>query len=192
VPDIDADPRNVPLADPRLVALWRQWLVARGSRLMPSRRAIDPTGMPQTLPHLFVYDYDRAADRFFCRLAGEEINIGAGTNCTRRHLEEIFPPHIVAALRERYGRVVHAPTLAHMHGVIYMVNDVRVPGERLLLPLSEDGITATGLIGGAVYHRPATLPSGVLADEPVVAASFPGLPPAGWMPPDSTPKEPGM
>jgi hypothetical protein len=160
-----SDARAVEIVDPRLVALWHHWLAARGDRLMPPRRAIDPTAMPLTLPHLFVYDYERDTGRFFCRLAGQEINIGAGTNCSRRYLEEIFVPSIVETLRQRYGRVVNTPTLLHMRGIIYMVNEVRVPGERLLLPLSEDGVTATGLIGAAVYNRPV-----------------PGLPPPGWMP----------
>ncbi len=176
------DPRDLPIQDKRLVALWHHWLGARAGRAMPSRRAIDPTAMPATLPHLFIYDYDAATRRFFCRLAGEEINVTAGTNCSRRYFDEIFPPAIVAIVGERYRQVVSVPTIAHMRGTIMMANGMRVPGERLLLPLSDDGTVADGLIGGSIYQRPAAFEAGAWMDEPLVEAVFPGLPPAEWSP----------
>lgn len=176
------DPRDLQIQDKRLVALWHHWLGARGGRAMPSRRAIDPTAMPASLPHLFVYDYDPTAGRFFCRLAGEEINVVAGTACSRRYFDEIFPPAIVAIVGERYRCVVTTPTLAHMRGTIRMVNGMRVPGERLLLPLSDDGTVGDGLIGGSIYQRPEALQAGAWLDEPLVEAVFPGLPPANWAP----------
>jgi hypothetical protein len=176
------DPRDLKVEDARLGALWRHWLAARAGRLMPARRSLDPTAMPATLPHLFLFDYHAATERFYCRLSGGEINLVVRTNCARHFLDELFPPQILAVVNERYKRVVLTPTLAYMQGSINMANGARVPGERLILPLSDDGVVATGLIGGSIYRLPDAFKAGAWVDEPLVETSFSGLPPPQWMP----------
>lgn len=177
-----ADPRQLRVDDPRLDALWRHWLAARAGRRMPSRRSIDPTAMPATLPHLFLYDFDAATGRFYCRLSGEEINLVVGINCSHRFLDEMFPPPIFAVVNDRYTHIVRTPTMAHMRGTINMANGASVPGERLILPLSDDGVVATGLIGGSIYRLPAAFTAGTWVNEPLVETRFRELPPAGWFP----------
>lgn len=176
------DPRDLKVEDYRLDALWRHWLAARGGRRMPARRALDATAMPATLPHLFLYDYQPASGRFYCRLSGAEINLVVGKTCARRFLDELFTPQVLAVVQERYLRVVQTPTLIYMHGTINMANGVRVPGERLILPLADDGERATGLIGGSIYRLPESFTAGTWVTEPLVETQFTGVPPADWMP----------
>ncbi len=176
------NPCDLTVEDPRLDALWRHWLAARAGRLMPARRALDATAMPATLPHIFVYEYRRQTGRFYCRLSGAEINRVVGKTCARRFLDELFTPAVFAVVAERYNRVVRTPTLAYMRGIINMANGARVPGERLILPLSDDGVVADGLIGGAIYRLPQAFTAATWVNEPLVEARFASLPPAGWMP----------
>lgn len=192
---------DLPIVDPTLRALYRHWLVARGDRPMPARRAIDPMAIGETLANLFLYTYDAAAPsapggapggatggapgggqgRFYCRLAGEQINQLVGTVCSKRFLDQIFQPAVFQVVHQRYRAVVTRPTILHMHGVVKMANGLKVPGERLVLPLSDDGVAGDALVGAAVYHL--SLPGQPVAawvGEDFVSISEPGLPPVGW------------
>ncbi len=176
------DPRDLKVEDPRLDALWRHWLAARAGRPMPARRSLDATAMPATLPHLFLYEFQPDSGRFYCRLSGAEINLVVGRTCARHYLDELFTPPVFAVVVERYSRVVRTPTLAYMRGIINMANGFRVPGERLILPLSDDGKVANGLIGGAIYRLPEAFTASTWVHEPLIEAQFNSLPPADWMP----------
>jgi hypothetical protein len=61
-----------------LRVLARQWAAARGSRRMPAFRDIDPVGIGRHLRYVWAWKYDRDADAFTGRLAGEEIDRAFG------------------------------------------------------------------------------------------------------------------
>lgn len=176
---------DLPIVDPTLKALYRHWLEVRGDRPMPARRAIDPMAIGETLANLFLYTYDAAEDRFYCRLAGEQINQMVGTVCSKRFLDQIFQPPVFKIVHQRYRAIVTRPTILHMHGVVKMANDLKVPGERLVLPLADDGVTGDALVGAAVYHLSLPgQPTAAWVGEEFVSVSEPGLPPVGWSLPD--------
>lgn len=186
---------NLPIVDPTLRALYRHWLVARGDKPMPARKAIDPMAIPEALPNLFLYTYDSKggaalapelpAGRFYCRLAGEQINLMVGTVCSKRFLDQIFQPSVFRVVHGRYHTIVTRPTILHMHGVVKMANDLKVPGERLVLPLGDDGVTGDALVGAAVYHLSLPgQPTAAWVGEDFVSISEPGIPPVGWKLPD--------
>lgn len=173
------------IADPTLLALYRHWLQARGTRAMPGRKQIDPMAIQATLPNLFLYDYDAAAQdgagRFYCRLAGEQINAMVGTVCSKRYLDQIFQSPVLEVVHQRYREVVTTPTVFFMHGVVRMANGLSVPGERVILPLASDGATGDGLVGASVYHLPRPgQPTAAWLREDFLDSVAPGLPPAGW------------
>ncbi len=176
-----APPFNLPIVDPTLKALYRHWLQVRGDRPMPARRAIDPMAIPEVLPNLFLYTYDPEKNRFYCRLAGEQINLMVGTVCSKRFLDQIFQPQVFKVVHQRYHAIVTRPTILHMHGVVRMANDLKVPGERLVLPLADDGVTGDALVGAAVYHLSLPgAPTAAWVGEEFVSISEPGLPDVGW------------
>jgi hypothetical protein len=184
-PPSPAQPFDLPIVDPTLRALYRHWLHARGDRRMAARRAIDAMAIPEALPNLFVYTYDADANggqgRFYCRLAGEQINAMVGTVCSRRFLDQIFQPQVVKVVHERYRAIVTRPTVLHMHGVVRMANGLKVPGERVVLPLGDDGVTGDALVGASVYDlgQPGQ-PTAPWVGEDFVSIAEPGLPPAGF------------
>lgn len=191
-------PFALPIVDPTLRALYRHWLDARSggldarsgggadlTRLLPARRAIDPMAIPAVLPNLFLYTYDAAQDRFYCRLAGEQINDMVGTLCSKRFLDQIFQPPVLQVVQARYRAVVTGPTLLHMHGVVKMANGLKVPGERLVLPLGDDGRAGDALVGASVYHLPLPgQPTATWVGEDFLSIVEPGVPPPGWRLPD--------
>lgn len=194
-PPTGASPFDLPIVDPTLRALYRHWLhVRRDTRmpaqLMPARRAIDPMAIRETLANLFLYTFDAEKNRFYCRLAGEQINTMVGTVCSKRYLDQIFAPAVFKIVHQRYLAIVTRPTILHMHGVVKMANGLTVPGERILLPLSDDGGLGPGgagdaLVGASVYHLSLPgQPTAPWVGEDFVSIAEPGLPPAGWMLPD--------
>lgn len=179
------DPFALPIVDPTLRSLYRHWLDARRERPMPARRSIDPMAMRETLPNLFLYTFDAEKDRFYCRLAGEQINQMVGTVCSKRFLDQIFAPQVFQVVHQRYRAIVTRPTLLHMHGVVKMANGLAVPGERLVLPLGDDGRNGDALVGAAVYH--VSLPGAPTATwigEDFLSFVEPGIPAVGWKLPD--------
>jgi len=189
-PPLGASPFDLPIVDPTLRALYRHWLHVRSdtrmpAQLMPARRAIDPMAIRETLANLFLYTFDAEKNRFYCRLAGEQINAMVGTVCSRRFLDQIFQPQVVKVVHERYRAIVTRPTVLHMHGVVRMANGLKVPGERVVLPLGDDGVTGDALVGASVYDlgQPGQ-PTAPWVGEDFVSIAEPGLPPAGWMLPD--------
>ena len=168
-----------PIGDPRLAALLQHWLSVRNGKAMPARRDVDPSRIPAVLAYLFIYDYHADTDRFFCRLAGEEIFAAAGVHGARRFLEELFVPPTLERVRARYSRVVKTPVVIHTKGLMRVASGYRIPGERLVLPLASDGSTADGLIGATIYRRneamsPMQSMKAPLADEVPFAVPPPG------------------
>jgi hypothetical protein len=159
-----------PIVDSRIAALWTHWLRARGGRRMPTRQAIDPLAIPLTLPLLYLYDFDAASGRFFCRIAGEEVQAGSGIRGTRRHLDELFPESAAPAIAARFRRVVEGPAIVYACGLMRSAAGHVMPIERLVLPLSDTGAAATGLVGATLYRRGEALdaladPRPALAEE---------------------------
>lgn len=146
---------------------------------MPPRRAIDPVQIPRALPILYMYDYLPESGRFYCRLAGEEIQAGSGVRGVKKHLDELFPPEVGDPIQRRYRRVVDTPCLAYAQGLMRTIVGVVMPIERLVLPLSDDGIVANGLIGATVYRRDQALHDLAARHAPLIEDSFLPLPPAG-------------
>ncbi|MCC7048103.1 MAG: PAS domain-containing protein [Alphaproteobacteria bacterium] len=173
---------DLPIQDGRIAALWRHWLAVRGGRAMPARQDIDPMALGPTLPHLYIYDFERQSGRFFCRLAGEEIQAGSGIRGSRRYLDEMFPAEIAAPIVARYRRVVDGPSIVYARGPMRSAAGHVMPIERLVLPLSGDGTAANGLIGSTLYRREEAL-SALLEPPPLAPESFFALPPAEWAPP---------
>lgn len=167
-----------PIVDPRIALMWRHWLAARGDKAMPSRRAIDPTAILGALPILYMYDFLPASGRFFCRLAGEEIQAGSGVRGVKKHLDELFPPEIGAVIQRRYRRVVDTPCLVYANGLMRTIVGLVMPIERLVLPLSDDGGTANGLIGATVYRRDQALHDLASRNSKLIEERFLPLPPA--------------
>lgn len=119
---------------------------------MPSRGDIDPVDIPWALPCFFLVAYDVAADSFRYRVAGCEIEDVfrrfTGRNSMRQvALSEMLPPDSAALVHRRWLPLAERGDIVYMTGQIYLAAD-RIPlGERVMLPLSDDGGQVDGFIG---------------------------------------------
>jgi hypothetical protein len=135
-----------------LRAVADHWRSARAACLMPAWRHIDPLALGPNLKIIWSWKYDRAANRFVGRLSGEEITRAFGKSMRGAKHEEFFPADERERVFRQHRRIVDEPAFALGTGKVFAhVGRVGV-GERIILPLAEDGVTADGILGATVYR----------------------------------------
>ncbi len=128
------------------------WNDARGSRAMPSWGDIRPAQIAAELPIVWSYKYDRTADTFTGRLAGEQIEKIFGKTIRGSPMAEIYPEEEFPRLFARSKRVVCEPALYRGEGMVFKHADHYGHGERIIMPLAGDGILGDGILGATKYQ----------------------------------------
>jgi hypothetical protein len=145
----------------RLVA--KNWQAARGNRHMPAWRDFDPVPIGPQLRTIWAWKYDRAARTFTGRLAGEDIIAIFGKSLHGVRMEEYFPPDIYRAFFPWMQRVAIEPVFARGSGLIYRRLGRNFVGERIIMPLAEDGVRGDGVVGASIYNP---IPGDDVAEQP--------------------------
>lgn len=128
--------------------LLRYWENKRGDRTMPARRDIDPSDLVDLLPRLMLIDVEQDPRRYRFRLVGTELVTVYGRDYTNRYLDQLDVDDHFREIKKDYDAAVE-----DVRPVCNIFDYVMDRGkhrrfERLLLPLSEDQITVTMLLGG--------------------------------------------
>jgi hypothetical protein len=140
-------------ADLRAVAL--HWNQVRKNRLMPAWRDINAMEIRHQLPMVWAYRYDRGTDSFTGRLAGEEIERLFGKTFRGRPMRELFPASEFEEMFRRHKRIVSEPALFHGSGFVFRHLGREGIGERIIMPLADDGIHCDGILGTTRYVFPS-------------------------------------
>lgn len=119
---------------------------------MPSWDQLSPARIAPQLPLVWAYRYDWETDKFLGRLAGDKICQIFGKNIRGLSLAEIFPADAVDWTHRLYHRVVREPALYRSRGAVFSHLQRWGIGERVILPLSSDGIAGDGILGATDYH----------------------------------------
>ncbi|HEY2034212.1 MAG TPA: PAS domain-containing protein, partial [Rhizomicrobium sp.] len=106
---------------------------------------------PAELPIVWSYKYDRVADTFTGRLSGERIAEIFGRNIRGVPMREIYPAKDYDRLFARSKRVTCEPAFYHGIGVVFRHLERYGQGERIMLPLADDGATGDGFLGATIY-----------------------------------------
>lgn len=138
----------------KLRAVARAWDGARGAHAMPSFRQLRPSAISAQLPIIWIYSYGRDSGRFTGRLAGDRIQHAYGRNFRGLALEDLHPPHTIAAVTERMNRVVLEPSCYRNGGALFRKAGQTGIGERIMLPLADNGVHADGVLGASDYDLP--------------------------------------
>jgi hypothetical protein len=149
---------------PFLHAPFAYWSAKRGGRPMPARADLDPLEMLPWLPQTMLAEPLADGD-FRFRLVGTDVRERLGCEMTGRRLSElpVGREHLHDLLAEYRAVVDRRLPAHHFHG--YPEADARQPFffDRLLCPLSSDGVTVDLLLG--VRH-----------DRVAAAVQLPGAP----------------
>ena len=141
--------------DPKVRHLFDYWQARCGKQTMPRRHDIDPTDIPQHLPHLLLVDVKEAPLAFIYRLVGTQEVDTRGQDPTGQPVEtHFFGPsreEVLACYRYVYERRSFLFDRSS-----YLSTDGRPSQEEtLFLPLSEDGARVTQVM---VYALPRRCP----------------------------------
>lgn len=141
------------IVSPALKAVARHWNQARGARKMPAWSDIKPSAIAAHLPIVWAYKYDRATDTFTGRLAGDRItSIFGAANIRGLAMSEGFPADQYPVLFARSKRIITQPALMRGSGLAFRHLDRYGTGERIMMPLAEDGEHGDGIFGATEYH----------------------------------------
>lgn len=139
------------MKSPSLCQLLDHYLDVRGAKRLPSRQDIDPLALGPVLPIIWICDLDAAAGTFRYRLAGEDVNEIWGMSVAGHLLSDLVPPERFKVTNESFLKVIREEAALISSGPVYGCTDRIALGERLVLPLSSDGITADGLVGATEH-----------------------------------------
>ena len=140
------------------------WLEKRSGRSMPSKADIDPVEIPWALSHIWICDYLADSKRFRYRLAGEEVNAVAEQSLAGKFLDETLPPDRSELILRKYHAVVEKRGILHDSGRVYLLQNRQATGERIILPLADDGETVDAIVGATVYEWGTADPSSPASD----------------------------
>jgi hypothetical protein len=132
-----------------LVAHWRE---VRGDRLMPAWNDVSPAAIKAQLPIIWAWKFDPVADEFTGRLAGERIEALFGKSIRGIKMTDVIFGRGQELTFARHKRVVASPLFFRGHGLVYRHMDRFDIGERVILPLADDGANGDGIIGATEFH----------------------------------------
>jgi len=132
-----------------MLAVWEQ---RRGARIMPRRSDFSMRDLVKVLPQTGIVDlrHDARGARLFVRLSGSALDHFFAP-LTGQYIDEAVSPYFA----ERWTTIFMEPLNARapLRGLsrTEFRDQLYLVGESLLLPLSEDGTTASGLLY-AIFH----------------------------------------
>jgi hypothetical protein len=156
------------IRSPALRIVARHWNEIRPAGALPGWSSIDAVAMGPALRYIWAWRFDLELGDFVGRLAGEDIVNAFGASPKGRAMRDFFTPEVYLAFHPLHVRVMTEPAMLHGTGAVYSVLGRRFVGERICLPLAEDGRTGDAVIGATVYDL-LTEAAPAVADELAVA-----------------------
>ena len=114
---------------------------------MPAWAGLMPTAIKAQLSIVWSYTYDQASDLFTGRLAGNRVAIIFGRNFHGLSMSEAYPKSDYPSLFAKCKRILGEPALYHGRRLKFHSSGKLGEGERIIMPLSSDGIAGDGVFG---------------------------------------------
>jgi hypothetical protein len=127
------------------------WYDKRGERTLPALKDIDPTDIPWVLGQIWLCDRLVDSGRFRYRLAGEKINAFWGHSIAGKYPDEFIPPDRLQSTTEKLAMACELPAIIHDRICLSLTEEIAQNGERVILPLSDDGRSVNVLLGAAQF-----------------------------------------
>lgn len=152
--------RTIPFehCDHRLHRVYDYWQAKRGARAMPARVDVDPGELRSELPYLMLTDVVDGGRRFRYRLFGTAVADAFGMDPTGRFVDEVmsdpkYRAFIIGLYRDivTKKRPICSTTRYGSH------RDVEMWTQRLMMPLSSDGMTVDMVLSIQVFTHASPL-----------------------------------
>lgn len=130
----------------RLLSRWRKIC---GDREFPSFNDVDPAEMSDLWQNCFVLDVAGFAENPVFRSIGADIAPLAGVNLVDKRVSDAPASTLISASVAYLGEVLRKQVPISRGGEFLKPGGVRVLYRSILLPMSDDGETISGLLGAA-------------------------------------------
>ena len=151
-----------------LATIADHWKAALGNKRLPVWTAIEPSWIAPHLTRVFAFTYDRRSGEITRSLVGGQLLAMFAGSHRGTPLEQLQAPRLALRMHLTVSRVVLEPAFYRGTGKLFRQGPHVVEGERIVLPLSTDGLNGDGALGASDYHHPlvesATDPVEVLHD----------------------------
>ena len=154
------------IQSPALREVAAHWNEARRDRRMPAWSDIKPTRIAHHLSLVWSFRYDAMSREFTGRLVGESVHRHIGKSFKGLSLTEAYPPEALPWVVKLFERVVMEPALYNHGGLFFRQQGRDGMGERVMMPLSEDGVKADGVLGATLLHDANSMPMTLTAPAP--------------------------
>jgi len=149
-----------PALHPELQEFLDYWLSKHGPQgQLPSRAQIDPSEIPTLLTGIALYDVERVSSafgyRFKYRLLGTRHSAVNQADFSGRYVEDVHYPDEAVPIIGAFSLVVERklPHYWHRDRVSRRDPALKIPYERIIVPLASDGVNVNMLFGHFVFHN---------------------------------------
>jgi hypothetical protein len=129
------------------------WQAGLGNKRMPNWACFEPACISPRLKRIFAFAYDRTSGEISRSLAGREIISEINRNLAATPIQLLQPPRLAVRMHYTVSRVVCGPYLYRGTGKLFQQGPHIAEGERIILPISMNGMTGDGALGASDYHH---------------------------------------
>ena len=155
VPDFEALLSRI--QSPALLALAQHWNAARGKKRMPCWAELSLGDSAPYAKLLWGFAYDPKSQMFTGCLVGAKASRWFGETFCGARLDEVHAPVNFGEAQRILTQSVTTPSAARFSGRLFKSDNFVVSGERLLLPVAENGVMGDGILGASDYAPPPLL-----------------------------------
>ena len=155
------------IQSPALLVVAERWNRARGKKRMPSWTDLSfftPLPDPE---RTWAFAYNPKTGDLTGVLTGRRLGKWVGENFHGVRLKDIHSHVNYEAAQPLLIKIATTPLAARTSGCLFTVDDFVVKGERIALPLAEDGQTGDAILGASDYVPPPLLGTAKLVHENV-------------------------
>jgi hypothetical protein len=149
-----ASPDRVAEQNPRLGRLYGYWSGKCAGRAMPARADIDPLEMREWLGNLLLVEFFGSVERYRVRIDGTNLIASAGGDRTGKGSETLTSDEERALVMNQYRPVVEHGQTAYFETQFINSEGRFLREQKLLLPLSIDGVAVNMVLAGIYYQKP--------------------------------------
>lgn len=135
----------------------RHWNKARAQKRMPSWADITSLVPLPHGNHLWCYRYDPRTQDFTGQMAGENLRKWINTSFWRGRPQDISSWSNYDEALQLMKKIVTTPLVFRSSGRLFKVSDQEVTGERIALPLADDGKSGDAIFGASDFVPPQSV-----------------------------------
>ncbi len=147
------------IQSPALLDVAQRWNKARGMKRMPSWTDLSLSAPLSDTERTWAFAYDPKTGDLTGILAGRRYGQWVDENFYGGPLKDIHTPDNYEEAQRLLTKLVTTPLAFRSSGRLFMADRHIVTGERIALPVAEDGRTADAILGASDYVPPPTLGS---------------------------------